>query len=65
MIVKLWWPISIISIWGSEGLVKLELLLRLGAQSLTLLSTLRDPMQLRRRQCTTRRGQDILFIHDY
>ena len=28
--------------------------LRLGAQSLTLLSTLRDPTQLRRRQCATR-----------
>ena len=26
-------------------------LLRLGAQSVTLLSTLRDPTQLRRRQC--------------
>ena len=30
------------------------LLLRLGAQSVTLLSTLRDPTQLRRRQCATR-----------
>ena len=28
--------------------------LRLGAQSVTLLSTLRDPTQLRRRQCATR-----------
>ena len=37
--------------------------LRLGAQSVTLLSTLRDPTQLRRRQCATRQGQDILFIH--
>ena len=39
--------------------------LRLGAQSVTLWNTLRDPTQLRRRQCTTRQGQDILFIHDY
>ena len=38
--------------------------LRLGAQSVTLLSTLRDPTQLRRRQCATRQGQVILFIHD-
>ena len=29
-------------------------LLRLGAQSVTLLSTLRDPTQLRRHQCATR-----------
>ena len=28
--------------------------LRLGAQSVTLLSTLRDPTQLRQRQCATR-----------
>ena len=36
--------------------------LRLGAQSFTLLNTLRDPMQLRRRQCVTRQGQDILLF---
>ena len=37
--------------------------LRLGAQSVTLWNTLRDPTQLRRRQCATKQGQDILFIH--
>ena len=31
-----------------------EVALRLGAQSVTLLSTLRDPTQLRRHQCATR-----------
>ena len=31
--------------------------LRLGAQSVSLLNTLRDPTQLRRRQCATRQGQ--------
>ena len=31
--------------------------LRLGAQSVTLLSTLRDPTQLRRCQCATRQNQ--------
>ena len=30
-----------------------DLILRLGAQSVTLLSTLRDPTQLRQRQCVT------------
>jgi hypothetical protein len=35
---------------GSEFYDKL----RLGAQSVTLLSTLRDPTQLRQRQCATR-----------
>ena len=29
-------------------------ILRLGAQSVTLLSTLRDPTQLRQRQCASR-----------
>ena len=29
-------------------------IIRLGAQSVTLLSTLKDPTQLRRRQCATR-----------
>ena len=33
--------------------------LRLGAQSVTLLNTLRDPTQLRQRQCATRQQQPI------
>jgi hypothetical protein len=36
--------------------------LRLGAQSVTLLSTLRDPTQLRQRQCATRK-QQVLVKH--
>ena len=35
--------------------------LRLGAQSVTLLSTLRDPTQLRQRQCPTRK-QHPFFV---
>ena len=35
--------------------------LRLGAQSVTLLSTLRDPTQLRRRQCATRQQHPFLL----
>ena len=33
------------------------IILRLGAQSVTLLSTLRDPTQLRQRQCALRQQQ--------
>ena len=39
------------------------LLLRLGAQSVTLLSTLRDPTQLRRRQCETRQQHPFFVPH--
>ena len=39
----------------------LKLLLRLGAQSVTLLSTLRDPTQPRRRQCASKK-QHPLFL---
>ena len=39
--------------------------LRLGAQSVTLLSTLRDPTQLRRRQCATKKGKDLTMVHYY
>ena len=46
-------------------IIYFSLQLRLGAQSVTLWNTLRDPTQLRRRQCATWQGQDILFIHDY
>ena len=35
--------------------------LRLGAQSVTLLSTLRDPTQLRRHPCAFRK-QPLLFV---
>ena len=37
--------------------------LRLGAQSVTLLSTLRDPTQLRRRQCATRQQHPFFVAH--
>jgi hypothetical protein len=37
--------------------------LRLGAQSVTLLSTLRDPTQLRRRQCVTRQQHPFFVAH--
>ena len=37
--------------------------LRLGAQSVTLLSTLRDPTQLRRSQCVTRHQHPIFDAH--
>ena len=37
--------------------------LRLGAQSVRLLSTLRDPMQLRRHQCGTRERQTFFLAH--
>ena len=37
--------------------------LRLGAQSVRLLSTLRDPMQLRRHQCGTREQQNFFLAH--
>ena len=37
-----------------------QILLRLGAQSFTLLNTLRDPTQLRRRQWATRQ-QHLIF----
>ena len=37
--------------FDTPGTVYLQL--RLGAQSVTLLSTLRDPTQLRQRQCAT------------
>ena len=40
--------------------VMFEIKLRLGAQSFTLLNTLRDPTQLRRRQWATR--QQHLFF---
>ena len=36
--------------------------LRLGAQSVTVLSTLRDPTQLRKRQCATRQQHPISHI---
>ena len=35
--------------------------LRLGAQSVTLLSTLRDPTQLRRHQCATKQQHPFLL----
>ena len=37
--------------------------LRLGAQSVTLLSTLRDPTQLRRRQFATRQQHPFFVAH--
>ena len=37
--------------------------LRLGAQSVTLLSTLRDPTQLRQRQCATRQQHPFFWLH--
>ena len=37
--------------------------LRLGAQSFTLLNTLRDPTQLRRRQWATRQNTSFLVAH--
>ena len=40
-----------------------EGILRLGAQSVTLLSTLRDPTQLRRRQCGTRQQHPFFVDH--
>ena len=40
----------------------LLLRLRLGAQSVTLLSTLRDPTQLRRHLCAFRK-QPLFFVH--
>ena len=39
------------------------LLLRLGAQSVTSLSTLRDPTQLRRRQCAKRKQHPFFCSH--
>ena len=39
-----------------------RLTLRLGAQSVTLLSTLRDPTQLRPHQCATRQQHPFLPI---
>ena len=41
-----------------------HLQLRLGAQSVTLLSTLRDPTQLRRRQCATRQQPQKKFPYE-
>ena len=41
----------------------LNIKLRLGAQSVTLLSTLRDPTQLRRRQCATRQQHPFFVAH--
>ena len=38
-------------------------ILRLGAQSVTLLSTLRDPMQLRQRHCATTHQHSFLMAH--
>ena len=37
--------------------------LRLGAQSVTLLSSLRDPTQLRQRQCTSRKQHPFFCSH--
>ena len=37
--------------------------LRLGAQSVTVLSTLRDPTQLRQRQCATRQQHPFFVAH--
>ena len=37
--------------------------LRLGAQSVTLLSTLRDPTQLRRHPCATRQQHPFFVAH--
>ena len=42
---------------------KLKFGLRLGAQSVTLLSTLRDPTQLRRHQCATRQQHPFFVAH--
>ena len=54
---------------GIQGLYKTQkswggchhLVLWLGAKSVTLLSTLRDQMQLRRRQCATRQQQPFYY----
>ena len=43
--------------------VLVECLLRLGRQIVTLLSTLRDPTQLRRRQCATRQQHPFFVAH--
>ena len=43
--------------------LELEKILRLGAQSVTLLSTLKDPTQLRRRQCATRQQIPFFVAH--
>ena len=40
-----------------------NILLRLGAQSVTLLSTLRDPTQLRQRQCASRKQHPFFCSH--
>ena len=42
---------------------KLKVILRLGSQSVTLLSTLRDPTQLRRRQWATRQQRPFFVAH--
>ena len=43
--------------------VHFTMLLRLGAQSVALLSTLRDPTQLRQRQCATRQQHPFFVAH--
>ena len=40
-----------------------EFTIRLGAQSVTLLSTLRDPTQLRQRQCASRKQHPFFCSH--
>ena len=47
--------------FSTSKILQIFLKLRLGAQSVTLLSTLRDPTQLRRRQCATRK-QHPFFV---
>ena len=50
-----WWPIRSYCYGAVPCLLCLAyIILRLGAQSVTLLSTLRDPTQSRRRQCACR-----------
>ena len=48
---------------GGLHKIAFSLRLRLGAQSVTLLSTLRDPTQLRRRQCATRQQHPFFVAH--
>ena len=42
---------------------EVQCLLRLGAQSVTLLSTLRDPTQLRCHQCAARQQHPFFMAH--
>ena len=46
-----------------SGYIKQIYTLRLGAQSVTLLSTLRDPTQLRRSQCATTHQYPFFMAH--